>query len=86
MNHNLFETASTKDNSVRINRLVSVILNGVVVSKLATNNGHDVNAMTESLLATLPHTVERNIRSQEFLQVKNSLSAEISQRMSATQN
>ncbi len=69
---------------MRITRLVSVILNGVVFSKLATSNGNDVNAMADSLMVSLPHTVKSNIRSQELTQVKHSLRAEINQRMNNT--
>ena len=47
MNRNLFESNTGSEPSMRINRLVSVILNGVVVSKLASRNGNDVNAMYE---------------------------------------
>jgi hypothetical protein len=84
MNRNMYETASVKENPMRITRLVSVILNGVVFSKLATSNGNDVNAMAESLMVSLPHTVQRNIRSHEFTQVQHSLRAEIHQRLNST--
>jgi len=83
MKNNLFETASIKETPVRINRLVSVILNGVAINKLAVNNGHNVDAMTDSLINNLSGTVQRNIRTQEFRQLKQTLSAELSQRMSA---
>lgn len=83
MKNNLFESASIKETPVRINRLVSVILNGVAINKLAANNGHNVDAMTDSLIDNLSGTVQRNIRTQEFRQLKQTLSAELSQRMSA---
>jgi hypothetical protein len=83
MNRNLFESNTGSEPSMRINRLVSVILNGVVVSKLASRNGNDVNAMAESLMGNLPHTVQHNIRSHEMAQVSHHLRAEISQRMHA---
>jgi hypothetical protein len=83
MKNNLFETASIKETPVRINRLVSVILNGVAINKLAVNNDHNVDAMTDSLINNLSGTVQRNIRTQEFRQLKQTLSAELSQRMSA---
>jgi hypothetical protein len=83
MKNNLFETASIKETPVRINRLVSVILNGVAINKLAASNGHNVDAMTDSLIDNLSGTVQRNIRTQEFRQLKQTLSAELSQRMSA---
>jgi hypothetical protein len=84
MNRNMYETASTKENPMRITRLVSVILNGVVFSKLATSNGNDVNAMADSLMVSLPNTVQHSIRSHELTQVQHSLRAEIHQRMNAT--
>lgn len=83
MKNNLFETASIKETPVRINRLVSVILNGVAINKLAVNNDHNVDAMTDSLINNLSGTVQRNIRTQEFRQLKQTLTAELSQRMSA---
>jgi hypothetical protein len=39
--------------------------------------------MTDSLINNLSGTVQRNIRTQEFRQLKQTLSAELSQRMSA---
>jgi hypothetical protein len=78
----MYETNVVKENSMRITRLVSVILNGVVFSKLATRNDNDVNAMANSLMLNLPHTVQKNIRSNELPLVNHSLRAEIGQRMS----
>jgi hypothetical protein len=83
MNHNMYESTSAKENPMRITRLVSVILNGVVFSKLATRNGNNVDAMAASLMGNLPHTVKKNIRSHELTQVNHSLRAELDQRMSA---
>ena len=85
MNRNLFESTSTKENPMRITRLVSVILNGVVVSKLATRNDNDVNAMADSLMLNLPHTVKHNIRAHELSQVNHSLRSEIIQRLGSSQ-
>lgn len=70
---------------MRITRLVSVILNGVVFSKLATQNKNDVNAMADSLMTNLPHTVQKNIRTHELTQVNHTLRTEIGQRMSSIQ-
>ena len=85
MNRNMYETASVKENSMRITRLVSVILNGVVFSKLAIRNGNDVNAMTNSLMGNLPNTVKKNIRTIELPLVHHTLRAEIDQRMGSIQ-
>lgn len=81
----MFEAPVTNENSMRITRLVSVILNGVVFTKLASRNGNDVNAMANSLMVSLPHTVQKNIRSHELSLVNHSLRAEIGQRLSNTQ-
>ena len=83
MKNNLFETTSKKETPVRIDRFVSVILNGVAINRLAVNNDHNVTAMTESLMSNLSHSVQHNMRSAEISQVKSSLSAELSQRMNA---
>jgi hypothetical protein len=79
--NNMYETTSVKENSMRITRLVSVILNGVVFSKLAVRNGNDSNAMANSLMGNLPHTVKKNINAHELTQVNTSLRAEIDQRL-----
>jgi hypothetical protein len=79
--NNMYETTSVRENSLRITRLVSVILNGVVFSKLAVRNGNDSNAMANSLMGNLPHTVKKNIRAHELTQVNTSLRAEIDQRL-----
>jgi hypothetical protein len=84
MNHNLYETTSSKENPMRITRLVSVILNGVVFSKLASRNDNNVDAMAASLMGNLPHTVKKTIRNHELSQVNHSLRAEIGQRMSVS--
>ena len=83
MNRNMYETTAVKENSMRITRLVSVILNGQVFSKLATRNGNDVNAMADSLMLNLPHTVKKNIHSNDLPLVNHSLRTEIGQRLSA---
>lgn len=82
MTRNMYETSATHENSMRITRLVSVILNGVVFTKLASRNGNDINAMADSLMLNLPHTVQKNIRSQELPMVHHSLRAELDQRLS----
>ncbi len=67
---------------VRINRLVSVILNGVVLNKLANQHGNDVNAMADSLMSNLSGPVQRNIRSHEVAHVGQNLKSEIGRRIS----
>jgi len=86
MNHELYETVSAKENPMRITRLVSVILNGVVFTKLASRHGNDVDAMAASLMLNLPHTVQKNIRAHEVTQVTHQLRAELDERLSASQD
>jgi hypothetical protein len=69
---------------VRINRLVSVILNGVVLNKLAVQHNHDVNAMAYTLMNNLSGPVQRNIRVHEVVHVDRNLKMEIGRRISAT--
>jgi hypothetical protein len=68
---------------VRINRLVSVILNGVVLNKLASENSHDVNAMASYLMNNLSGPVQRNIGTHEMVHVDNNLRKEIGRRINA---
>ncbi|KAF0110327.1 MAG: hypothetical protein FD147_1712 [Chloroflexi bacterium] len=70
---------------IRITRIVSVILNGVVLNKLATQHGHDVDAMAETLMLNLSGTVQRNILSHEVSHVNHSLRKEIDRRISLSQ-
>lgn len=70
---------------MRITRIVSVILNGVVLNKLATQNGHDVDAMANTLMLNLSGTVQRNIRSHEISHVNHSLKKEIGRRINSSQ-
>jgi hypothetical protein len=70
---------------VRIARVVSVILNGVVLHKLAVQNGHDVNVMAEALMASLSDTVKRSINSHEISHVNQSLKTEIGRRINLPQ-
>lgn len=86
MNKNMYETALTQENPMRITRLVSVILNGVVFDKLATRHSNDAEAMAASLMLNLPHTVQNNIRAHELSQVTHQLRAEIGQRLNASQD
>ncbi|GAP21577.1 hypothetical protein [Leptolinea tardivitalis] len=65
---------------VRINRLVSVILNGVPLNRLAAQNGNDVYGMANALMAGTSDTVKRNILSHERPMLEHSLRKEIRRR------
>jgi len=70
---------------VRINRLVSVILNGILLEKLAVQHNHDVNAMANSLMSSLSGPVQRNIRKHEVIHVDQNLKTEIGRRINLSQ-
>jgi hypothetical protein len=70
---------------MRITRIVSVILNGVVLNKLALQNGHDVHAMADTLMMNLSDTVQNNIFEHEMVHVNHSLRAEIGRRIELPQ-
>jgi hypothetical protein len=70
---------------MRITRIVSVILNGVVLNKLARQNSNDVNAMADTLMLTLSDTVHKNILFHEFSHVNHSLRIEIGRRIQLSQ-
>lgn len=70
---------------MRITRIVSVILNGIVLSKLATRTGNDVNAMADTVMLNLTDNVQKNILSHEVSLVKRSLRKEIGRRMDLPQ-
>jgi hypothetical protein len=70
------------ESPVRITRIVSVILNGVVLQKLAAQYGNNVNAMAATLMLTLSDTVHKNILFHEYSIVNQSLRNEIERRMS----
>ncbi|MHC1782289.1 MAG: hypothetical protein AB9891_05915 [Anaerolineaceae bacterium] len=74
-------TGQAGEKPVRITRVVSVILNGVVLQKLAVQNGHNVNEMADSLMSSLSDTVKKNISSHEFAHVSHSLKMEIGRRI-----
>jgi hypothetical protein len=76
---------TSSEKPVRITRLVSVILNGVVLSKLATQNGNDVYGMADTLMLSTSDTVKRNINSTEMPHVAHSLRKEIRRRISLPQ-
>jgi hypothetical protein len=70
---------------MRITRIVSVILNGVVLSKLAMQNGNDVDAMADTLMLNLSEKVQRNIFSHEISLVNHTLRVEIGRRINLPQ-
>ena len=70
---------------MRITRIVSVILNGVVLSKLALQNGNDVDAMADTLMLNVSENVQRNILSHEVSLVNHSLRKEIERRINLPQ-
>lgn len=70
---------------MRINRIVSVILNGVVLNRLAQQHGHDVNAMTDSLLSNLSAPLRRNVQKHGSTQLGINLKSEISKRINISQ-
>jgi len=76
------EVVRVSERPMRIIRIVSVILNGVVLSKLANQNGNDVNAMADNLMLNLSLQVQNNILSHEVAQVNHFLRQEISRRIS----
>lgn len=70
---------------MRITRIVSVILNGVVLEKLAAQNSNNVNAMADTLMLTLSDAVHKNILFHEFSHVNQSLRIEIERRINLPQ-
>ena len=81
MNNRKNEAVSLTEKPMRITRIVSVILNGVVLNKLATMNGNDVNAMAETLMLNLSDTIQRNISVHEMPIVHHTLRSEIGRRI-----
>jgi hypothetical protein len=85
MNVNTNDVAIISEKPMRITRIVSVILNGVVLSKLAIQNGNDVDAMADTLMLNLSDKVQKNIFSHEFSLVDLSLRKEIGRRINLPQ-
>ena len=73
------------EGSVRISRIVSVILNGVALRKLAVQNDNNVDAMANTLMLNLSQPVQKNILSNELLLVNHSLREEIGRRINLPQ-
>jgi Tfp pilus assembly pilus retraction ATPase PilT len=82
MSASLNEMMIGQETSTRITRIVSVILNGVALQKLARNHENNVNAMAESLMLNLSDVVKNNIPASEIHQVNHSLQMEIGRRIS----
>jgi len=70
---------------MRINRIVSVILNGAVFTKLAMQNDNNVEAMTDNLMSNMVESVQNNIHAHEIAFVKHSLRKEIDRRINLSQ-
>lgn len=82
---NTGNTFSGSEKPMRMNRLVSVILNGVVLSKVASQHENDVYGMAETLMLSTSDTVKRTIPAQEVPHVAHSLRKEIRRRISLQQ-
>jgi len=78
-------TDVVSEKPMRITRIVSVILNGVVLRKLAMQNGNDVDAMADTLMMNLSEKVQNNIHSHEISLVNYSLRQEIGRRIDLAQ-
>lgn len=76
---------SGKDVPVRISRIVSVILNGVALNKLATQHGNDANVMAATLMLNLSDTVQKSISHHEHSHVNHTLMVEIGRRINLPQ-
>ena len=85
MNVNTNDVVIISERPMRITRIVSVILNGVVLNKLAMRNGNDINAMADTLMLNLSDNMQRNILSHEIPLVDHSLRKEIGRRINLPQ-
>jgi hypothetical protein len=79
------EMERVNEKPMRINRIVSVILNGVVFTKLALQNGNNVDAMADNLMSKLSDPVQNNIHALEIPKVEHSLRKEIGRRINLAQ-
>jgi hypothetical protein len=79
MNSNI--SASNSIKPARMDRLVSVILNGVVLNKVATQHANDVYGMADTLLMNTSDTVKRSIQSDDHTRVAHCLRKEIRRRI-----
>jgi hypothetical protein len=79
MNSNTSTSGTIKP--ARMDRLVSVILNGVVLSKVANLHSNDVYGMADTLLMNTSDTVKRTIQSDDHSRVAHCLRKEIRRRI-----
>lgn len=75
------EVIIVSEKPMRITRIVSVILNGVALNKLARQNDNNVDAMANTLMLNLSDNVQKNILSHEVSTVHHSLKMEIGRRI-----
>jgi hypothetical protein len=81
----IFNDVVVNEKPTRITRIVSVILNGVVLNKLAVNNDNNVDAMADNLISNLSDVMQRNILTHEIPLVETSLRSEIQRRIDLPQ-
>jgi hypothetical protein len=79
------EVVNVSEKPMRITRIVSVILNGVALNKLAVQNDNDVNAMADTLMLNMSDSLQKNILSTEIALVNHSLRKEIVRRINLPQ-
>ena len=79
------DVININESSMRITRIVSVILNGVVLNKLALQNSNNVDAMANTLMSNLSNSLQNNIKSHEIHDVSHSLKKEIGRRINLPQ-
>ncbi|NMB57677.1 MAG: hypothetical protein GYA12_00775 [Chloroflexi bacterium] len=81
MNSNNPTSGSVKP--ARMDRLVSVILNGVVLTKMANQHGNNVYTMADTLMTNTSDTVKRSMKSVDHTRVAFCLRKEIRRRISS---
>ena len=81
----LKEIELVNEKPMRINRIVSVILNGVVFTKLAMQNDNNVDAIADNLMSNMSDRVQNNIHAHEISKVDHSLRKEIGRRINLAQ-
>jgi hypothetical protein len=81
MNVKSNDVVIVNEKPMRITRIVSVILNSVVLSQLATRNDNNVDAMADTLMLNLSEKMQKNILSNEISLVNHSLRKEINRRI-----
>jgi hypothetical protein len=81
MNFDLKNDVNGSETPVRISRIVSVILNGVHLNKLAGQHGYNAHVMATSLMLGLSETVQKSIANHEHAHVNHNLMLEIGRRI-----